>query len=44
MIDFYREHKVEFKEAQGFIEKGGKSYPVMRLADLYFHNVGSVAG
>jgi hypothetical protein len=40
LIDFYREHKNEFKEAQGFIAERGMNYPVMKLADMYFWSLG----
>jgi len=40
LINFYREYKLELKEAQSFIAKDGKSYPIMKLADMYFWNLG----
>jgi len=40
LIDFYREHKNEFREAQDFIAKHGTNYPVMKLADMYFWSLG----
>ena len=40
LIDFYREHKSEFKEAQNSIARHGTNYPVMKLADMYFWSLG----
>jgi len=40
LMDFYREHKSEFKEAQDFIAEHGVNYPVMKLADMYFWSLG----
>jgi len=44
LIDFYREHKDEIKEAQTHISKYGIEYPVMKLADMYFWNLGYQLG
>lgn len=44
LIDFYREHKSDFKEAQDFIATHGIDYPVMKLADMYFWSLGYQLG
>lgn len=44
LIDFYREKKDDFREAQAYIEHGGITYPVMKLADMYFWSLGYQIG
>lgn len=40
LIEFYQEHKSDFREAQDIIAKHGVTYPIMRLADMYFWMLG----
>jgi hypothetical protein len=44
LIDFYREHKSDFKEAQDSIAAHGIDYPVMKLTDMYFWSLGYQLG
>jgi len=44
LIDFYREYKSDFKEAQDYLVQRGITYPVMKLADMYFWNLGFQLG
>jgi hypothetical protein len=40
LCEFYRAHSTEFKRVQRQIRKNGIQYPVMRLVDMYFWEVG----
>jgi hypothetical protein len=40
LCEFYRDHAAEFKAVQRQIHEGGMRYPVMRLVDMYFWEVG----
>lgn len=40
LIDLYRGRKNEFQEAQTYIEQRSITYPVMKLADMYFWMLG----
>jgi hypothetical protein len=44
LLKFYRSHKQDFDMAQETIAKGGMVYPPMKLADMYFWNLGSQLG
>ena len=44
LIDFYREYESDFKEAQDYIAERGITYPVMKLADMYFWSLGYQLG
>ena len=44
LIDFYRENREDFLDAQAYISKRGTIYPVMKLADMYFWSLGSQIG
>jgi len=39
-VDFYQKHAERFKAAQSAIEEQGMTYPVMKLVDMYFWNLG----
>ena len=37
VVDFYKEHKAEFNDAQKTVnKKSGMSYPIMKILDMYF--------
>ena len=40
LCEFYRENAEEFKDVQRQIQEGGMRYPIMRLVDMYFWEVG----
>lgn len=40
LISFYRENRDEILETQSIIAERGLKYPVMKLADMYFWNLG----
>jgi hypothetical protein len=40
LCEFYRKHRVEFRRVQRRIRENGIQYPVMRLVDMYFWEVG----
>lgn len=40
LCEFYRNHAAEFKRIQRRIHENGVRYPVMRLVDMYFWEVG----
>lgn len=39
-VKFYQEHALNFKSAQAAIAEQGMIYPVMKLVDMYFWNLG----
>lgn len=44
LTQFCCEHKNELEKAQGFIAEHGITYPVMKLVDMYFWNLGYQLG
>jgi hypothetical protein len=44
LISFYRENKKEIRQAQQVITEKGMNYPIMKLADMYFWNLGYQLG
>ncbi|RJQ48226.1 MAG: hypothetical protein C4528_03440 [Gammaproteobacteria bacterium] len=44
LLDFYRQNSKEILDAQRVIAKTGITYPIMKLVDMYFWNIGSQLG